>query len=159
MGFTINLAKGFKKKPKVNKPNRVSRLCIGTTIKEGDEYKIRISLKNDPKYPDFLVVPFTKESLELKGKIIVYSHEKDKYGHHIAYHRDPSMCKLFPGLPTQYTVVIERLVCSGYVIRKDGKLMFDLKETHGVGNYVHNLPTRIDDTKPLFPSNDEHNTD
>ena len=159
MGFTINLAKGFKKKLKVSKPNRVSRLCIGTTIKEGDEYKIRISLRNDPEYPDFLVIPFTKESLELKGKVIVYSHEKDKYGHHIKYHRDPSMCKLFPGLPTQYTAVIERLVCSGYVVRKDGKLMFDLKETHGVGNYVHDLPTRIDDTKPLFPSNDEHNTD
>ena len=159
MGFTINLAKGFKKKPKVSKPNRVSRLCIGTTIKEGDEYKIRISLRNDPEYPDFLVIPFTKESLELKGKVIVYSHEKDKYGHHIAYYRDPSMCKLFPGFPTQYTAVIERLVCSGYVVRKDGKLMFDLKETHGIGNYVHDLPTRIDDTKPLFPSNDEHNTD
>ena len=159
MGFTINLAKGFKKKPKVSKSNRVSRLCIGTTIKEGDEYKIRISLRNDPEYPDFLVIPFTKESLELKGKVVVYGHEKDKYGHHIKYHRDPSMCKLFPGLPTQYTAVIERLVCSGYVVRKDGKLMFDLKETHGVGNYVHDLPTRIDDTKPLFPSNDEHNTD
>ena len=159
MGFTINLAKGFKKKSKVSKPNRVSRLCIGTTIKEGDEYKIRISLRNDPEYPDFLVIPFTKESLELKGKVVVYGHEKDKYGHHIKYHRDPSMCKLFPGLPTQYTAVIERLVCSGYVVRKDGKLMFDLKETHGVGNYVHDLPTKIDDTKPLFPSNDEHNTD
>ena len=159
MSFTINLAKGFKKKPKVGKLNRVSRLCIGTTIKEGNEYKIRISLRNDPEYHDFLVVPFTKESLELKGKAVVYGHEKDKYGHHIEYHRDPSMCKFFPGLPTQYTAVIERLVCSGYVVRKDGKLMFDLKETHGVGNYVYNLPTRIDDSKPLFSSNNEHNTD
>ena len=159
MGFTINIAKGLKKKPKTSKPDIVSKLCIGITVKEGDEYKIKISLRNDPEYPDFLVVPFTKESLELKGKVVVYSHEKDKYGHHIKYYRDSSMCKLFPGLPTQYTAVIERLVCSGYVVRKDGKLMFDLKETHGVGNYVHDLPTRIDDTKPLFPSNDEHNTD
>lgn len=159
MGFTINIAKGFKKKPKTSKPNRISRLCIGTTIKEGDEYKIKISLRNDPEYPDFLVVPFTKESLDLKGKAIVYSREKDKYGHYIAYHRDSSMCKLFPGLPTKYTVVVEKLVCSGYVVRKDGKLMFDLKETHGVGDYVHDLPNRIDNTKPLFPSNDEHNTD
>ena len=159
MGFTINIAKGLKKKPKASKPNRVSRLCIGTTIKEGDEYKIKISLKNNPEYPDFIVIPFTKESLELKGKTIVYSYEKDKYGHNIVYYRNSFMCKLFPGPTTKYTAVIERLVCSGYVIRKDGKLMFDLKETHGVGNYVHDLPTRIDDTKPLFPSNDEHNTD
>ena len=159
MSFTINIAKGFKKKPKISKPNRVSRLCIGMTIKEGDEYKIKISLRNDPEYPDFLVIPFTEESLELKGKTIVYSQEKDKYGRHICYHRDPSICKLFPGLPTQYTVVIEKLICSGYVIRKDNKLMFDLKETHGIGNYVYNLPIRIDESKPLFSNNNEHNTD
>uniref|UniRef100_A0AAU8MHV6 Uncharacterized protein n=1 Tax=Geladintestivirus 5 TaxID=3233137 RepID=A0AAU8MHV6_9CAUD len=158
MGFTINIAKGLKKS-KASKPNRVSRLCIGTTIKEGDEYKIQISLRNDPEYPDFLVVPFTKQSLELKGKVIVYSHKKDKYNHYIEYHRDSSMCKLFPGLPTQYTAVIEKLVCSGYVIRKDNKLMFDLKETHGFGDYVHDLPIKIDESKPLFPSNDKHNTD
>lgn len=159
MGFTINIAKGFKKNPKTSKPNRISRLCIGTTIKEGDEYKIRISLRNDPEYPDFLVVPFTKESLELKGKSIVYSHHKDIYGHNIEYHRNNIMCNLVPGHPTLYTAVIERLVCSGYVVRKDGKLMFDLKETHGIGNYVHDLPIRIDDSKPLFQSNDEYNTD
>ena len=159
MGFTINIAKGINKRPKVSKPNRISRLCIGTTIKEGNEYKIKISLRNDPEYPDFLVVPFTKESLELKGKSIVYSHHKDQYGHNIEYHRNDIMCKLAPGHPILYTTVIERLVCSGYVVRKDGKLMFDLKETHGVGDFVHNLPNRIDNTKPLFPSNDEHNTD
>ena len=40
MFFTINIAKGFKKKLKPSKPNKVSRLCIGTVVKEGDEYKI-----------------------------------------------------------------------------------------------------------------------
>lgn len=159
MGFTINIAKGLKKKPKASKPNRISRLCIGTTIKEGNEYKIKISLKNDPEYPDFIVIPFTKESLDLKGKTIVYSHEKDQYGHNIVYHRNSFMCKLSPGPTTKYTAVIERLVCSGYVIRKDGKLMFDLKETYGIGNYVHDLPSKIDESKPLFSNNDEHNTD
>ena len=36
MGFTINLAKGFKKKPKASKPDIVSKLCIGITVKEGN---------------------------------------------------------------------------------------------------------------------------
>lgn len=159
MFFTINIAKGLKKQSKVSKLNKVSRLCIGTVIKEGDEYKIKISLRNDPEYSDFIIVPFTKESLELKGKTIVYSHEKDKYGHNIAYHRDPFICKIFPGLSTQYTAVVEKLVCSGYVIRKDGKLMFDLKETHGTSNYVHDLPINIDESKPLFAKKYEYNTD
>ena len=143
MDFTINLAKGFKKKPKDSKPDIVSKLCIGITIKEGDEYKIRVSLKNNSEYPNFIVIPFTKESLELKGKVIVYSHKKDKYGHYIAYYRDPYLCKLFPGLPSQYTAVRDKLICSGYVIRKDGKLMFDL----------------TDYSTSLFQSNDEYNTD
>ena len=34
MGFTINIAKGIKKKPVSNKPNKVSRLCTGVTVKE-----------------------------------------------------------------------------------------------------------------------------
>lgn len=152
MVFTINIAKGLNKKPKADKPNRVSRLCIGTTIKEGDTYKIRISLRNDPEYPDFLIVPFTKRSLDLEGKSIVYSTKKDKTGNHVKYCRDSSKCKLFPGLPIQYTVVIEKLVCSGYVIRKDGKLLFDLLDTHGIGSLLYNLPNRLDESKPLFPS-------
>ena len=150
MGFTINLAKGFKKKPKVSKPNRVSRLCIGTTIKEGDEYKIRISLKNDPEYPDFLVVPFTKESLDLKGKTIVYECNKDEYGHYVKHYRDDDLSKTFPGLPSQYTTVVEGEVCSGYVIRKEGKLYFDIREVHGRGDYLMNIPERINENIPLF---------
>ena len=159
MGFTINIAKGIKKKSKPSKPNRISRLCIGTVIKDNDEYKIKLSLRNDPDYPDYLVIPFTKESLDLKGKTIVYLHKKDKFGHNIIYHRNSSVCELFPGHSSQYTVVVENVICSGYVIRKDGKLMFDLIETHGKGNFTHNMPKRIDNSKPLFPSNDEHNTD
>lgn len=152
MLFTINIAKGLKKRPLADKPNKVSRLCIGTTIKENDEYKIRISLRNDPDFPDYIVIPFTKRSLDLEGKPVVYSIKKDKTGHHVKYCRDSSKCKLFPGLPIQYTVVIERLVCSGYVIRKDGKLLFDLLDTHGIGNLLYNLPNRLDESKPLFPS-------
>ena len=152
MVFTINIAKGLKKKLKADKPNRVSRLCIGTTIKKNDEYKIRISLRNDPDFPDYIIIPFTKRSLDLEGKPVVYSTKKDKTGHHVKYCRDSSKCKLFPGLPIQYTVVIERLVCSGYVIRKDGKLLFDLLDTHGIGDLLYNLPNRLDESKPLFPS-------
>lgn len=152
MGFTINIAKGLKKISSNTKPNRISRLCIGTTIKDGNTYKIRISLRNDPDFPDYIVIPFTKRSLDLKGKSIVYGCKKDNLGRIVKYCRDKSKCELFPGLPTQYTVVVEKVVCSGYVIRKDGKLLFDLLDTHGIGNLLYNLPNRLDESKPLFPS-------
>ena len=78
MGFTINIAKGIKKKPVSNKPNKVSRLCTGVTVKENDEYMIRISLVNDPDFPDYLVIPFTEKSLSLVGKEKVFGRNKWK---------------------------------------------------------------------------------
>lgn len=156
MGFTINIAKGLKRR-NVNKPTRVSRLCIGIVIREDNDYKIRVSLRNDPDYPDYIIVPFTLESLSLKGKTHVYGRNKDELGHNILYIRDQKWCDLYPGLLSQYSVVVENLVCSGYVVRKNGKLMFEIKDRHGYKKYTHDLP-KIDSTKPLFPKVNEHST-
>ena len=151
MNFTINVAKGIKKKPsKTSNINKVSRLCLGTTIIINGVYKCKVSLRNDPDYPDYVVVPFTEESLDLKGKTIVYECNKDKYGHYIKHYRDDDLSKTFPGLPSQYTTVVEGEVCSGYVIRKEGKLYFDIKEVHCRGDYLMNIPERINENIPLF---------
>ena len=45
MNFTINVAKGIKKKPnKTSNINKVSRLCLGTTIIINGVYKCKVSL-------------------------------------------------------------------------------------------------------------------
>lgn len=159
MGFTINIAKGIKKKPVSSKPNKVSRLCTGVTVKENDKYMIRISLVNDPDFPDYLVIPFTEKSLSLVGKEKVFGRNKDEHGNHVCYIRDKRFCTFHPGLPSQYTAVVEKEVCSGYVVRINGKLYFDMLDIHGIGENVHNLPVRLDENKPLFPQTNEHNTD
>ena len=160
MGFTINIAKGIKKRTSTPLPNKISRLCLGTTVINNNEYKCKISLRNDPEYPDYIIIPFTKESLDLKGKVIVFEHKKDEYGHYVEHHRNSTMCKFFPGLSSQYTTIVEGEVCSGYVIRKDGKLYFDMKAVHGRGSMLKNIPNNINETTPLFNNKtDEHNTD
>lgn len=151
MNFSINVVKGIKKKSnKTPLPNRISRLCLGTAIYISGVYKCKVSLRNDPDYPDYIVVPFTKESLDLKGKTIVYEQNKDEYGHYVKHYKDAELSRNFPGLPSQYTVVVEGEVCSGYVIRTEGKLYFDIKEVHGRGDYLINIPERINETIPLF---------
>lgn len=150
MGFTINIAKGFKKKSISDKPNKISRLCTGVVVIDNGDFHIRISTNNDADYPDHIVIPFTKDSLSLKGKIIVFSHKKDKTGRYVRYIRDERWCKLHPGLPTQYSAVIEGEICSGHVVRINGKLYFDMKNVHGRGEFITDLPVRLDDSKPLF---------
>ena len=120
---------------------------------------IRISLVNDPDFPDYLVIPFTEKSLSLVGKEKVFGRNKDEYGRNVCYIRDKRFCTFHPGLPSQYTTIVEKEVCSGYVVRINGKLYFDMLDIHGIGENVHNLPVRLDENKPLFPQTNEHNTD
>lgn len=151
--FTINIAKGVKKQS-TPKPNRISRLCWGEVIEVDNEFKIKISLRNDPAYPDYLVVHFSSASIDLKGKTEVYSYQKDKLNNYIKHIRDKMVCKLFPGSTSQFTVVVPGNICSGFVIRNNGKLFFEIKKIHGRGYNALNEVKDININTPLFY---EHN--
>lgn len=152
--FTINIAKGLKKSKSKTKPrpNRISRLCWGEVIQIDDEFKIKLSLKNDPDYPDYLVIPFDAKCVDLYGKTEVYTKLNKKY---VKVIKDKQHCKIFPGLATQYTVVIPGNICSGYVIRNNGKLLFDIKKVHGRGELAMREVKNINKNIPLFDN--EHN--
>lgn len=149
--FTINLAKGksVPLKPKAPSTNKVSRLCIGTCIKEDDEYKIRIPIgyKNDG--PEFLILPFTENSLDLRGKEIIFLKKKDKTNHYVAIYRNNDNIGKIPPKFTQYTTVVEGEICSGYIVSEQGKHLFQLKGVHGRGAWLHDMPI-IKENEPLF---------
>lgn len=147
MGFTLNIAAGVKK-PAVSKPNKISRLVLGTTIVDDGVYKISVSLKNDPDYPDYIIVPFTTDSLSCKNKTYVYEKEKTNNKHilHVLTEHD---AKYKPYDDKSYTPVIEGVVCSGNILRINEKLYFQIKNTHGRGRFTHDIPNKIVD-KPLF---------
>ena len=158
MGFTINIAKG---KPKVNhedKPVRVSRLCLGVCVKEDGMFKIHIKTSREHN-ADILSIPFTEESFNLKGRTTVFSVKKDRRKRYIRYLRDKMRSIIFPGFPKQYCTVSEKEVCSGYIVRVKGKLYFELNDVHGKGENLIDLPSRLNERKPLFLSSYEHNTD
>lgn len=152
-GFTINFAKPKKKTTTTTRRlSKVSRLCQGVVHYDETDSKFKIHVYNPSlnEESDTLILEFTDESLDLAGKTDVYSITSDKHGHYTRFIRTKSQARLCPGDPSKVSTVNENLVCTGYIIRKNGKLLFNLKATHGRGIAIYDLPTELDNSKPLF---------
>ena len=157
--FTINLASKPKRESKPT-DNNISRKCYAVVKKIDGEFKAVINInkqyirlkEGDELSSEQFILPFTKRSLDLKGKTYVFLKEKDKYGHYVCVIRDPMSAKLHPGLPTQYNTVYENLLLAGHIIRNNGIMYFeyeDLVSYHYLSEYrIYDV--RIDNDKPLF---------
>ena len=138
--LTLNQFTSFKLVPKKRKPNinadkKITlKLIKGVCFKEGEEFKIRINVKElkpniiDKGQPDILILDFTEESYELKGITSVWDRNPDKNGKYIRYIRSETKAKFHPGSPERYVPFCNNWICSGYIIRRNGKLMFDFNE-------------------------------
>lgn len=157
--FTINLASKSKRENKLT-GSKISRKCY-TVVKEiNGEFKAIINIskqhirlnKGDELSNEQLILPFTKNSLDLKGKTYVFLKEKDKYGHYVCIIRNNNISNLYSCPNTQYTAVHENLLLAGHIIRKDGKMYFeyeDLVAYHYLSEFCI-CDIKINDTKPLF---------
>lgn len=111
-----------------------SKLVRGTCLRLEGEYKIRLDIKLlkpdiiDKGKPDILVLNFTEESYNIIGVTNVFSREPDETGRYIRYIRDESKAKFHPGDSNKYIPFCHNWVCSGHIVRRDGKLMFDFNE-------------------------------
>ena len=111
-----------------------SKLVRGICLIIDGEYKIQLDIRlikpdiiNDA-HPDILVIPFTEESYELKGLTSVFSRTCDKQGRYTRYIRNEIKAKFHPGDPDRYVPFCHNWVCSGHIVRRDGKLMFSFNE-------------------------------
>ena len=146
--FTINVANKAKVERKTTKKS-ISRKCLAKVILDNGEYKAAINWKD---LNNILIIPFTNESLSLKGKTNVFSKVKDIHGHNICVIRTSEESNINPGTSTQYSPFRENLLIAGYIIRKDGKMLFDYSDlvayAHDTEYFVNNI--KIDESKPLF---------
>lgn len=123
-----------KRKPKNNTDKRLTKLIKGICLKEGDDYKISLNVKTlkpdiiDKGLPDLLVLDFTEESYNLKGVVSVFERKPDNNGRYTRYIRNESYCKVSPGSPEKLVPFCKNWVCSGYIIRRNGKLLFDFHD-------------------------------
>lgn len=118
---------------KVKKDNKkITKLVKGECVKDNNVYKIKIDSKIltniNSKYPDLLYLDFTEESYNLKGVVSVFSKTADEKGRYTRYIRNESQCKFFPGSKDKLVPFCPNWICSGYIVRRNGKMMFDFNE-------------------------------
>ena len=122
--FTIKIAhKGHRKSSsEVNKP--ISKKVYGL-IKEDTNgiccCLIKCKLKDSSTIND--VLPFTSDSYELKGRLIIFTREKRCN----VYIRNESTAKVGNN-PDRYTTVRKNWLCTGWVMIDKGKRCFRLHE-------------------------------
>jgi hypothetical protein len=138
--LSLNQFSSFKLIPKkrtiIHDGNKklTPKLVRGVCIREGDDFKIQINVKAlkpdiiDKGQPDLLVLDFTEESYEIKGVTSVWDRNPDKNGKYIRYLRSEAKAKFHPGSPEMYVPFCHNWVCSGYIVRRNGKMMFDFNE-------------------------------
>ena len=124
----------FVSKKKEVKNKKLTKLVRGVCFLEGDEFKIKLDVKTlkpdiiDNGQPDLLVLSFTEESYNIVGVTCVFSRKPDKNGKYTRFIRSEAKSKFHPGSTETYVPFCRNWVCSGYIVKRDNKLMFDFNE-------------------------------
>lgn len=137
----------FKSVPKVvNKTSkgtvikRVTKKLQGICFVENGVYKIHVTdpfttTDDDVEYPAQLLLEFTDKSYDLKGKMKVFVKQYHPEDKSICFCRTKDHATLFPGLKSNYVPMCHNWVCSGYVVRDNKQLKFDLIEAITINGY------------------------
>lgn len=144
--------KAFKKEKAIKSSCKKSRRCLATIVKDNNEFKAAVKLNpSNPESNELIIIPLTKESLDLKDKLYVFTIKPDIHNRPACVIRTPLQANIAPGLDTQYTSVKENCVISGYIIVKDGVKYFEYEQLvafNPKGAFIN--PVKIDVSKPLF---------
>lgn len=150
LGIKINIAKGNKKKRNVStKSNVISRICRAVVIKDDEGFKAKINIDNE-ETSDILVIPFTTESYDIKGREIIFSKERINNGRFLCLIRDKASSNLYNDVE-HYIPFRENIVITGNIVRIDGKMYFRYKEFISFSSFVEDYKPRLThEDKPLF---------
>lgn len=150
LGIKINIAKGNKKKRNVStESNVISRVCRAVVIKDDEGFKAKIVVDNEEN-SDILLIPFTTESYNIKGKEIIFSKERIDDGRFRCIIRDKASAILYNDVE-HYIPFRENIVVTGNIVRINGKMYFRYKEFISFSPFVEDYkPCLTHEDKPLF---------
>lgn len=136
-----------KKIVKSERNKRITtKLVRGICFILDGEYKIQLDVKVlkpniiDKGQPDILVLDFTEESYNIKGLTSIFSRKPDKKGKYTKYIRNETNAKFHPGSTEKYVPFCNNWVCSGYIVKYNGKLMFEFNECIAPNGYTTFVP-------------------
>lgn len=150
VGIKIHIAKRNKKKRNVStESNIISRICRAVVIKDDEGFKAKIAVNNEEN-SDVLLIPFTTESYNIKGKEIIFSKERIDNGRFRCIIRDKASAILYNDVE-HYIPFRKNIVITGNIVRIDGKMYFQYKEFISFSPFVEDYrPCLIHEDKPLF---------
>ena len=129
------------RKPKADSPKKVyPKLVNGVCYNDNGTWRIEIPCISEDHHIIKRAFDFTPESHSLKNKIHVFRLKED--GKYECFIRSKEDTKYHPGLNEQYTPFRERGVYSGYLIKVNDKVMFDIQE-YLIGGVNQNPLTEI----------------
>ncbi len=107
----------------------------GYVILEDKEYKVSLINESDGIH-NRTILPFTKKSYDLKGKISIFSKTKGKYGY-TRHVRTEDKAKVFPGDSDKYVPFAPNWMVKGNIINDKGILKFDFVELLTIKGYTN----------------------
>lgn len=134
-GFTIKPSVKIKKTPSNTSSStnkQITRILYCTACKnEEGIWFAHINTRGIEGYEEVTILPFTEKSFDLKGRTDVFYREKDKYNHYIHVLRNSFLAELNPGSTELYCTLAENSIFSGYIVKIDGILQFDMSSYKG----------------------------
>lgn len=140
-GLMFKPAVPKKKRPKSSFSKLTDLIYCLCVEEEPNIFKAHVNIKGNREIPDILVIPFTEDSYDLKGKTKVFTVKKDKQGKRICIHRDKIRSIVYPGNSEIYTPFNNNYVYSGYVVKQEEHHYFKVSDIYEHVNYCNYLLT------------------
>ena len=112
----------------------------GYVILENEEYKVSLINESDGIHSR-VILPFTENSYDLKGRKNVFTRIKDEFGRRTRYIRSEEKAKFHYGDSNRYIPFAPNWIVKGNIIKDNGVLKFDfidLITIDGYDNVIYN---------------------
>lgn len=153
--MTTNKFSGFSIKPvkkvrvKVSSTPIIKQALYCKPVYVNDELVAHINTKGLDGYENVTILPFSKESFDLRGKTHIFAREKNKDGKYVHIIRSKDVSEMYPGDEERYTPICENSIYRGYIVKCNNKLAFKVIEYIGTikANDIHLIKSNIENER------------
>ena len=125
-GFSIKPVK--KVRAKISSTPIVKQALYCKPVYVDDELVAHINTKGLDGYEKVTILPFSKESFNLRGKTHIFAKEKNRDGKYVHILRSKDASEMYPGNDEMYTPICENSIYRGYIVKHNNDLAFNVTE-------------------------------
>lgn len=125
-GFSIKPVK--KVRVKVSSTPIIKQALYCKPVCVNGELVAHINTKGLDGYEKVTILPFSKESFELRGKTHIFAKERNKDNKYVHILRSKDTSEMYPGNDELYTPICENSIYKGYVVKRNNELVFNVTE-------------------------------